>query len=216
VNTQTFNRPTTPRVANARAVCALIACGFVSAACSLSQPYPAKGNFTINPPSPTGSSKPDSAPECIQIDPVSVAPPYGQQSFVYRVGDNQFQTDYYNQFISPPNRLLTGATVEGLARRSSATTVLEPSSTAGCALRLEVHITDLYADLRPGRNLAIIRARFMLLRDTPGTTTVLGDWSLESAEPLLSPDPPDIAAAYGRGYSAILSRLAKQLAAVQP
>lgn len=103
--------------------------------------------------------------------------------------------------------------MQALTERAAATTVLDPSSTAGCSLRLETSITDLYADLRTGKNQAVIRARFMLLRDQAGATTIVGDWPIEAAEKLLSPSPPDIAAGFGRAYAAMMNRLVKELAA---
>ena len=190
-------------------VCAMLA------GCSITQPDPDKGEFAIVVPAAGAAAQP--APgTCLRVERVRVAVPFNQQSFMYRTGDSEFKTDYYNGFVAPPDRLLSGATVKALSDRGAAATVLDPGMVVGCDRRLETSVTDLYADLRPTKNQVVIKARFMLLRDSEGATTILGDWPMEAAETMLSPSPADIAAAYGRAYASLMTRVTKQIAAVKP
>src|SRR5277367_5209622 len=75
--------------------------------CNLSKPYPDKTLHTIelgDPPPVTGAA----SSAAVRVDRVRVAEPFNNTTFVYKVGDSTYTTDYYNGFIAEPGRLLTG------------------------------------------------------------------------------------------------------------
>src|SRR5262245_4542589 len=85
----------------------------VSCKLTPTQPYPAKDRFGLQA---TGIPKGGAAPSgAIRIQRVHVAPPYNQREFVYRTGELNYSSDYYNLFVADPQDLITAEIVRGLS-----------------------------------------------------------------------------------------------------
>lgn len=95
-----------------KAVGALI-CMAAASCSSLSQPSPDKAYFAIDPgPFSASSTEVRSVsadPPALRIRGLHVVSPYDQLAFVYREAGDQFCTDYYNNFISSPDQMLSTA-----------------------------------------------------------------------------------------------------------
>ena len=89
-----------------------------------------------------------------------MAPMYTTNSFVYRRDEFQFETDYFNEFIIPPQRMVTAAVKQALfdARRFSPAFPDRPADH-----RLQGRINCLYGDFRqPGHPLAVMEISLTL------------------------------------------------------
>jgi hypothetical protein len=180
------------------------------AGCSLSQPYPSKEKFSVDVagiPAATGV-----VPATLRVENVRIASPYDQLAFIYRTGATTYKNDYYRSFITEPGAIFTSETIDALSARRGFAAVVGPASPVEAGYWLESNISDLYGDFRdPGRPLAFVRARFFLLKQSVATTTVVGEWTLDAAEPLPAGDADQLPAGWGRAYTTILTRLAPQL-----
>lgn len=95
-----------------------------------------KTNFTATAPA---------NPELLLVKEFDMAPMYTSSSFVYRRGEFQFDTDYYNEFITPPQRMITAAIKQALFDAKLFYPV--PAGTpADC--RLYGRVVRLYGDFR--------------------------------------------------------------------
>jgi cholesterol transport system auxiliary component len=192
---------------------ALVA-GF-SGCSSLKQAYPAKESF--------GLTTPEVAPAAggghegvLRVERVRVAAPYDGRSFVYRLSDTRYETDYYNEFVAEPGRLLTGELVRSLGGAHVFTTVVDPAASADAKVRLETSVTELYGDYRdPAAPRAVVRARFLLLEERLESTGVIGEWNLEEREPLKSGDAAGLVEGWSRAWGKVVSALASDLAGAQ-
>lgn len=89
--------------------CAVLLPALLGGGCGgLSQPYPTKSSFALQATPPAASAKAPTTQAAAIVGSVNVSRPFDGQGFVYRVGPAQFDTDYYNGFVSPPERLLAG------------------------------------------------------------------------------------------------------------
>ncbi|ACN17976.1 conserved hypothetical protein [Desulforapulum autotrophicum HRM2] len=89
-----------------------------------------------------------------------MAPMYMANSFVYRRDEFQFETDYFNEFIIPPQRMITAAVKRALfdARLFSPAFPDKPADH-----RLQGRINRLYGDFRqPGHPLAVMEISLAL------------------------------------------------------
>jgi len=89
-----------------------------------------------------------SAPVPIMVKEFEIAPMYTTNSFIYRMAAFRFETDYYNEFIIPPQRMITEAVKQALfdSKRFS------PSGPgAPAAYRLSGKVIRLYGDFSNGK-----------------------------------------------------------------
>jgi hypothetical protein len=125
----------------------LVSCG------SLSQPPLDRACFEIDPGQPAVTVSRAAAVASTQADPATlqirrlhVDGPYDGIAFVYRDGANQCRTDYYNNFITPPDQMLTSAVRNWLAQSSRFRFVVSADSEAAGPYALEGTVTALYGD----------------------------------------------------------------------
>lgn len=193
-----------------RALGLVVAAGIAGCA-SLSQPYPAKESFGLTTPEVAPAARRHEG--VLRVERVRVAAPYDNRSFIYRLSDNRYETDYYSEFVADPGRLLTGELVRSIAEARVFTTVVEPGGSADAKLRLETSVAELYGDYRdPAAPRAVIRARFLLLEERLESTAVLGEWSLEEKEALTAGGPAALAEAWSRAWGKMVNDLAAELA----
>ncbi len=96
----------------------------------------------------------------IMVKEFEIAPMYTTNSFVYRMEEFRFETDYYNEFIIPPQRMISEAFKQALfdTRRYSASTPDAPA-----AYRLSGKVIRLYGDFSTaGHPLAMMEISILL------------------------------------------------------
>jgi len=83
-----------------------------------------------------------------------ITPMYTTNSFIYRMGEFRFKTDYYNEFITTPQKMITEAVKQALFN----TRGFYPSSLEDPSLyRLSGKVVRLYGDFRtPDHPLAVM------------------------------------------------------------
>jgi len=179
----------------------------------LSQPYQPTTQFGLVASDDSfASASPSTRQGTIRVSRLRVHPPASSRHFLYRMDEVTYRSDYHNEFVAPPERLLTAALIEGLIARGPFQTVVEPGGTADATLRLETTVTDLHGDFRDlSAPTAVIRARVILLEDGPATTRHVAEWTLEQREPIPSPAAADLAQGYSRAWAQIVDELATAL-----
>lgn len=209
-------RPFTTRIASL-VFCALSLC--LLARCSaLERPYPAKQLFGLPVPAIGGEPSPSTSASsrragAIRIERVRIEPPFNGTSLVYQVGPDQYEVDYYRDFVADPSMLLTAGTVSALSDAPGFfALVLPPSSVADAQWRLETTVTRMVGDFREvGRPVGRVAVRFMLLHDSAGATTVEGDWAVDGNAPLAGASADELPAALGKAYGEALSILVQRV-----
>ncbi len=101
-----------------------------------------------------------SPPVPIMVKEFEIAPMYTTNSFVYRMEAFRFETDYYNEFIIPPQRMITEAVKQALfdTKRFS---LSGPGAPA--AYRLSGKVIRLYGDFSNGKQpLAVMEIAIFL------------------------------------------------------
>jgi uncharacterized lipoprotein YmbA len=191
---------------------------------SLKRPYPEKTLHAIHISELSGATtgaSPAAAPTTLpsklvlRVDRVNCAEPFDATTFIYQIGDSTYESDYYNGFVAPPSRLLTGEIAGYLARSSLYSTVFSGDSTADYQLRLETNVTSLCGDYRNESSpKAVVAVRFFLIDQSHGRYVVVFDKSYSQSTPISDKGPDALIKAWEAGWTQILSQLSGDLRAV--
>jgi cholesterol transport system auxiliary component len=192
----------------------LMSLALLSGCGSLARPYPDKTLHAIHvgDPPAIASAQPPPGKMVLRVDHVALADPFDATTFVYQVGDSTFKSDYYNGFVAPPGRLLTGEVSAFLAKSGLFATVISGGSSADYQLSLESNVTSMYGDYRDGQKpSAVVSARFFIIDQTKGRFAVVFDKSYSQITPIEEKSVDGLVKAYNAGWTNLLTQLAGDL-----
>lgn len=110
----------------------------------------------------------------LDVQSFSVDATFSTKSLVYRKGQSEYETDFYNQFLVRPEDMITEKTRSWLSDSGLFKWVLEPGSYTDATHMLEGNIIALYGDFRDESSpRAIIKIRFFLVK-LSGKSVVFG------------------------------------------
>lgn len=102
----------------------------------------------------------------IMVNPVQVLPQFDQESFVYRLQDQQYSTDYYHQFFLPPGQQFRQLTTNALKQGCWQVVTPGVNYTERPDYQLSAQLIALYADYRdPKHPQAIMKIHYYLMND---------------------------------------------------
>jgi len=134
----------------------------------LSKPALVKRTYALQATAVTHPA--ESAQGTVSIRPCEVSPLFSSRSFVYRTGPDAYETDPYAGFLVSPDTALS-IPIRGYLRGSGLfSDVVDPGSAVRADYMLEVHVSELYGDLREtGQAASVLSMRLILLNG--GTNT---------------------------------------------
>ena len=141
----------------------------------------------------------------VRISPVRVSPVFDNKGFVYRTGPSTFETDFYNEFFSPPGVLLREALIDWLDSTQLFDAVAR-SSAADADWVLETDLDQLFADQRdPGPPKAYLEITFRLI--DARTRKVAFEKRYTASEAAADRSPAALVDAWNRGLGSMLAEL---------
>ena len=100
----------------------------------------------------------------LAVQPFSIAPAFQGKGFVYRTDENQYESDFYNEYFVSPAAMLTNQTRNWLSESGTFAQILSPVSSVEPTHILEGHIKQIAADARDKANpQAVLEISFFLL-----------------------------------------------------
>ncbi|MHC5161273.1 MAG: ABC-type transport auxiliary lipoprotein family protein, partial [Planctomycetota bacterium] len=100
----------------------------------------------------------------LAVRPFSIAPAFQGKGLVYRTEDDQYESDFYNEYFVSPSAMMTDQTRDWLSGSGVFAEVLLPVSSFEPTLILEGHIKQIVADVRDkGNKQAVLELSFFLL-----------------------------------------------------
>ena len=205
----TYHNNVLPLLPSALLCLALVGCG------SIGQPFPEKEFFGIDAgASPTPLKQmTDSA---IRVRRLRMAPPYDGRSFVYKVGESRYKTDYYNGFVTSPDQLLTGELTRWLTEARLFAAVVGSTGEADHRYVLDGSVSELYGDFTDANApKAVIKARFFFLDDSQAETKIVFQKTYRKAAPLNNSSPEAVAAGLGKAFRKTLTELTADISHVK-
>jgi len=177
-----------------------------AAGCLSKQAYPRREFFAVDPGRPEPAPATGSAHDLVlRIGLVRVASPFASQRFVYRTGEPQYESDYYNGFVDGPDRLLTASLVEWMSSSGAFRAVIDGDSGARYDVEMETNVVELYGDYRqPSRPRAVVAVRVFVLERQGASSRVLFtrryDATVEMPASPTHGDPAALANAFGLAW----------------
>ena len=131
----------------------------------LSRPALAKHYYLLET-SPKPSDPPPAHASAIRVTGVEVAAPFSERSMVYRLEQERYESDFYNEYFVAPRAMITAKLVEWLSVRRVFTTTLPPSSTLDAPYAIEGQVTALYGDVRDKAKTAAVFGMQVFVTDS--------------------------------------------------
>ncbi len=147
--------------------------------------------------------------KALLVKELLIAPTYDSHAFVYRMGNNTYQTDFYNEFISYPAQLITDKATEILCGSNYFSQPLTHRKKA-IAYRLSGKITHLYGDFRKtGSPKAVMEIRLNFEKKEGQTFLHHSSNTYRMDEPIASTLPEDLVVGWNKGLEKIIIQFLK-------
>jgi len=172
--------------------------------------YPATNKFTLNVKSPKKMTARRSR-KILFVNSTSAIPQFSDLNFVYRTGNTNYLTDYYNEFFTLPTSLVTQIIVHYLSATKLFRLVTNDYHAIHFNYILNSKITELYADYRcRNQPKAVITIQFILLNPSCSNTILLNK-TLSATVPLQQKNSQSLVNAWNIGLKTIMQRLTYNL-----
>lgn len=200
------------RVRAAAAATALLA--LVTACSAITRPSTVRQTYLLAPPAPQALTQPQ--PGALRVGTVNVAAPFRGKSFVYRMDELRFETDFYDEFLVPPAAMLTEQTARALMAARPFARIAGPGATADAEWVLDGFASALYADTRgAGKPAAEIAITYYLTPAGGAERTPIWSREYRRRAPMRDSSPAAFAEALNAAFGEICAELARDLASVQ-
>lgn len=183
---------------------------FMMTGCSIKKPVEAPKNFAIvaNQPVETLSKRYDT----VLIDSVQVDEPFNDTQMVYRLSDVNFESDYYNRYITAPAAIVENQLSTWLTRSGVVSSTLPYNANISSDYVLKAVITKLFGDFRSEVTpYAVMEIQFILIDRKEIRPLVIFDKKISSEVVLTERTPDELAKGLGRALSQILENLSLEI-----
>lgn len=145
----------------------------------------------------------------LRLGRLGITPVYGGKGLVYRLENGEVQSDYYNEFFSSPELMLS-LELSGWLRDADFVDVVPQDSAAIADASLEGVVTALYGDFSKADAEAVVEMQFFLV-DERGGTGVLFNKTYLRRTPLTEQSPEALVKAMNAATTDIYSALESDL-----
>ncbi len=187
-------------------------CVLLLAGCSaLTRQAPVRETFLLDPPKPQPVAQ--SQPGTLRVGAINVAAPFRGKTFVYRVSDLRFESDYYVEFFVSPSTMLADQTERALEQSKPFARIAGPGTSADASWVLEGFASSLYADRREaGKPAAVIDVTYYLTPALQMEQTPVWTHEYHERVPMRDASAGAYAEALNRAFGEVLAALSRDLA----
>jgi cholesterol transport system auxiliary component len=202
----------------AAAIASLAVLVVLGASCSI--PLPAarpalERHYYMLEPAREGTVAPTNSKTILKVRPFTVSPGFDTHEFIYKVGDQRFETDYYNLLFMQPGPAVTLASRKWLDASGLFGHVVDSTSQADETHALEGNLVALYGDYsNPQAPKAVLEMQFFLLKENKGDYTVAFQKNYRQETPLSGGTAQNLADGMQKSLGAILASLEGDLKGV--
>lgn len=159
-------------------------------------------------------SAPVAAPNDATLDVrrLSVDSAFAKKDLIYRLGEFQYEPDFYRAFLISPGAMITEQTRRWLADSGLFKQVLSSSSQTAPTYTLEGTVAALYGDFRDeAAPVAVMEIRYFLVEHKTSDGVVVFSQFYRAANPVLIRTVQALMDALGKDLTEILTRLEADL-----
>ncbi|HPS55538.1 MAG TPA: hypothetical protein PLP05_08070 [Sedimentisphaerales bacterium] len=148
----------------------------------------------------------------ICVKTFEIASPFDSDCFVYKRANNDYETDYYNRFVTCPDLLITQQCQKWLEKSGIFSNVLSCSSAVTADYILEGNVISLYGDFSEEKpTFAVMQIRFFLIKETGDKALVVFNKEYNEKIEVAAASPADIVSGYDKCLANILNSFEKDL-----
>ena len=185
---------------------------FLSIGCiNLERSYIEKHYFVLDSFPAENTSPPDTG-KVLAVRRLRVSPKYEGKGLVYRLGELNYESDFYNEFFVSPVSMFTEEVRKRLAGSGLFKRVVDPSSLLDSAYVLEGAVTVLYGDYRVSTApKAVMEIQFLLLEETDVSPEIILQRQYHKEEPLNGSTPDALVKSWNTALNQILTEFENDL-----
>lgn len=191
-----------------RPALAVLLLPFAAGCLNLAKDYPERHLHAVTAERP-GDPASGGQGRVLAVRPFSISKRFETPEFVYRKGETEWETDYYNAFFVSPKDMVTDAARGWVAEAGLYEHVGSASSAVPPTHILEGHVAEIWVDARGQGLKAVLSVQVMVAddRETPAKVLLARTYSGSSA---MSGDTPEAAV---KGWSEVLRDILGRLEA---
>jgi len=181
----------------------------------LERSYPEKRYFVLEaaqnivPANPAGE-------RILSVDNLRVSPRYADRSFVYRISEAGYETDFYNQFLTATDVMIGEEVRRGLAASQSFKYVVAPSNQLQPNYVLEGSINAIYGDFRNlNAPAAVLEIEFFLHNEDAANPGVVLQKRYMKSVAINTRSPDALVKGWNAALNEILAALLADMKAVK-
>lgn len=178
---------------------------------TLERSSPERHYFAIELPQSTNSPEPASD-VILSVGNIRISPRYGDRSFVYRTSDTSFESDFYNQFLTSPDTMISEELRKGLAASRQFKYVLGPADAQQPNYVLEGSVNALYGDFRnSSQPAAVLELEVFLYNDNSNSSGLVAQRRYLKSVPLKERSPEALVKGWDQALQEIVVALTADL-----
>jgi ABC-type uncharacterized transport system auxiliary subunit len=203
------------RAWSAAALALLAALPFAPGCGLLARERPAQQRFLLEAERGEALPAPPDAP-ALEVRRFTASSHLHGQRFVYRLGPDTLDFDYYHEFWAPPERLVSDAAIRWLARAGLFSLVAEAGRGGPADLVLDCEVVELHGDYRdPREPRAVLELRCALLEASGDGSRTLLTREYATSRTVAPASREALVAGWNEALREILSALERDLAAAR-
>jgi cholesterol transport system auxiliary component len=189
----------------------------LSGCVSLERTYPDKRFFVLEVNGAASASSGGAVNDAIlQVSTLRISPRYQDRSFVYRVSDTGYETDFYNQFLASPAGLISEEIRKGLIAEQLFKFVISPSNSQAPSYVLDGTINGIYGDFRNlNAPAGVIDLEIFVTSDVPAKPGILMQKRYVKSVPVSSRSPEALVKSWDQALEEIVAALAADLQTIK-
>lgn len=177
-------------------------------ACSLRQPAIKSEEYDFDVPSAKALKSDD---RTLAVLPFTASPAASGQMFLYRADRLRYESDFYNRFLVPPERLLTDALRKWLLQ-SRTGQVREPGAPLDAELIVQPRLNELYADYRDvEKPRAVLSVIVVLIRREPTGNRQIFERTYQREVPMKNVSPAAAVKGWSEAAAGIFAAVARDV-----
>jgi len=188
----------------------------ISSGCvNLERSYPEKRYFVIDVGDSAQPSNADGN-QTLLISTLRISPRYADKSFVYRTSDAGYESDFYNQFLTSPDTMISEEVRKGLTASPAFKYVVGPATQLQPNYVLEGSVNALYGDFRNlNQPAAVLEIEFFLHNEDTANSGIVMQKRYIKTVPLSGRSPEALIKGWSQALESILTDLNTDLQKVK-
>lgn len=189
----------------------IVMVSLLSACAGIQQDYPAKRYYALNVPVAAGHAA-RTGKAVLQIAVFRASPQAQGRSLIYRISDERYESDYYNEFLVPPETMLADEARNFMDAQGIFKAVISKASLVFPDYVLEGNVVRMYGDYRnPRTPLAILELELFLLNTDTTQPRIVFHRNYVKETTLSKPAPSDLVAGYDQLAAQIFTEFANDI-----